>query len=158
MLSVRIASDVLFLSKVFLPVSYHLHREDNFVSMENWISNAQYQATLYLLIKLHIPLVVSRGNRIWQQNCCFVLCFPFYSRTPFKWWGHLVLCHLPSQHWHRKHLMNGVSLAYLEIVPWKIKLQRIWLCPSHVSAPLPNSESEIIIERFITLDTRFNIS
>ena len=103
LLFVRIASGVLFLSGFFLPLRYHLPAEDTF--SRQWGMEFQMpNIMLHLLIKLCVPLLGSRGDIIWPRESCFFVFF-FFSilwKNSFQIMGHLVLCHLPSQHWRRR--------------------------------------------------------
>ena len=102
LLFVRIASGVLFLSGFFLPLRYHLPAEDTF--SRQWGMEFQMpNIMLHLLIKLCVPLLGSRGDIIWpRESCFFVFFFSILWKNSFKIMGHLVLCHLPSQHWRRR--------------------------------------------------------
>lgn len=102
LLFVRIASGVLFLSGFFLPLRYHLPAEDTF--SRQWGMEFQMpNIMLHLLIKLCVPLLGSRGDIIWpRESCFFVFFFSILWKNSFQIMGHLVLCHLPSQHWRRR--------------------------------------------------------
>lgn len=101
LLFVRIASGVLFLSGFFLPLRYHLSTEDTF--SRQWGMEFQMpNVVLHLLMKLCVPLLGSRGDIIWPQESCFCVFFSILWKNSFQIMGHLVLCHLPSQHWLRR--------------------------------------------------------
>ena len=102
LLFVRIASGVLFLSGFVLPLRYHLPAEDTF--SRQWGMEFQMpNIMLHLLIKLCVPLLGSRGDIIWpRESCFFVFFFSILWKNSFQIMGHLVLCHLPSQHWRRR--------------------------------------------------------
>lgn len=91
---------------------------------------------LYLLIKLFTSLLKSKRNIMWLQKCGFVAFFPCYGKLLSNDGG--IWPVLPTKSTlTQKGLMNDFSLAYLEIITWKIKLQRSWLCSSYVSARPP---------------------
>lgn len=135
LLFVRIASGILFRSRFFLPLRYHLSIEDSF--SKQWETEFQMpNIMLHWLIKLCMPLLDSTGDIIWPWKCCFVVFFHFMAKLlSNNGTSGPVSSTKPAL--TEKTPVDEVSLAYLETATWKKKWQRSWLGLNSASVPPP---------------------
>ena len=124
--------------------------------MGNGVSNAQHYATFTDKI-MCAPFGFKGGYNMTTRVLFFcVFFFSILWKNSFQIMGHLVLCHLPSQHWRRRtQWMRSPRHTWkLPLGEWSGR-ELAWL--RQRISPSSNSESEIITEASIASDVGFRV-